>query len=111
MPRTDHEAVLRELAAHIASKPQHGQRELLRLIAQLTAAHVVPESLIERASRIYGLPRLVHAIPAAEAAAEPDAVRAGIASDPGPPMEPEEVHDGSESNGRRAGHAQGHPDA
>lgn len=103
MARVDHEAVLRDLTLAIAEKTQHGRDQLLPLIAQLQKEHEVPESLIERCARIYGLPRLIHAIPETEVSALPDSLRAGIPDGHGPPMT-EGGHDGSrteEVNGRR----------
>lgn len=103
MARVDYEAAWHALQAEIADEehPQRGQRWLLRRMAELQSEHVVPESLIERAARIYGVPRLVHAIPEADASAQPDAVRAGTPHGLGPPMT-EGGHDGTENNGRAA---------
>ena len=56
MARTDHEAVVRDLAAWVATeKPGYGQQELLAKIATLSKEHVVPESLLERALRLFGV--------------------------------------------------------
>lgn len=68
-------------------------------MAQLQAEEQVPESLIERALRIFGLPAMTRAIPEVESSAEPDSVRAGT-----PPASdhdrPEEVTDGKQHQSR-----------
>jgi methylmalonyl-CoA mutase cobalamin-binding subunit len=52
---TDHEAVVVELAAFIATKPQHGRADLLTKIAELQDAHRVPAGELSRLLRLYGV--------------------------------------------------------
>lgn len=103
MARVDYEAAWHSLQAELAEEghPQRGQRWLLRRMAELQAEHQVPESLIERAARIYGVPRLVHAIPEEPAPAESDSSRTGTLVAVGPPTD-RGGHDGTSSQGGAA---------
>lgn len=54
MALVDYEAVVLDLEAEVAAKNSHGQRDLLRKIAELRQEHRVTEGLPERALRLYG---------------------------------------------------------
>lgn len=98
MARVDYETAWRTLQGELAEEghPQRGQKWLLQRMARLAAENAVPESLIERAGRIFGLPRLVQAtLPEHEAADAPDSLRAVTPSEPGPPMT-QGGHDGEQ---------------
>jgi hypothetical protein len=98
--RTDHEGVLRDLSAWIATeKPGYGRQELLEKVAVLSAAHVVPESLLERALRIFGVHHVLTNIPETGPTGGGGSAAPDKGFDPGPTMS-QEVH-----HGARNGHA------
>lgn len=55
MAITDHEAVLADLEEYLLTRSSHGQQDLLRKIIELRARNRVPEGLIEKALRLFGV--------------------------------------------------------
>lgn len=104
MARVDYEGAWHALQAEVAEPgiTHRGQRFLLQRMAQLQQEHAVPESLLERAARIHGLPRLMQAIPEVESPAEQDSVLARTAAASGHRHDPQGGHDGRTN---------GHPEA
>lgn len=58
---TDYEAAWVALQAEVASKPQHGQRELLKRMAELAGEHRVVAGELPRVLRLYGV-EVAHAV-------------------------------------------------
>lgn len=52
---TDHEAAWIALGEYITSRPQHGQHDLLRKMAELQAEHRVPAGELSRLLRLHGV--------------------------------------------------------
>lgn len=100
--RVDYEAAWVALQGQLAREKSHyGQRELLAKMATLAEEHQVPESLIERASRIFGLPALTRADqpkPGQGGQRRPDSLRDGVPPDDRPTTDQEVVHDGSSTS-------------
>lgn len=105
MARVDFEAAWSDLQELVASKTHHSERDLLRAMAEIQARHRVPESLIDRAVRIHGLPMLTRLAsaamsndPEATPSGDVDSVDAAAVDDPRPPKS-EGGHDGSNHQG------------
>jgi len=104
--RVDYEAAWTALQAEVASKPGHGRAPLLTRMAELAAEHTIPEGLMERAARIFGLSFLSEIARSQKPETEAAGGRAEPAPDkpfdPGPPTA-ERSHSGDESGEARNG--------